>query len=163
MSKYLRSTDFKQHTIFKCLAMILMALMSFAAQAEQKKVFDGPDGSEYEVHYIALTSTFLQPEVAKQYGIVRSRARGLVNVSVIRKYPDGSKKAVGSVVEGLAINDIRQQLHMPFQQIVEGKAIYYISQVQFREGEVLTFDLTLYPEGQVKPLKMRFAHTFYND
>lgn len=145
------------------LTLVLCSLISLSVHAEQMKVFDGPDGSEYEIHYIALTSTFLQPDVAKQYGIIRSRARGLVNISVIRRFPDGSKKAVGSVVEGLAINDIRQQLHMPFQQVVEGEAIYYISQVQFREGEVLIFDLTLYPEGQIDPLKMRFAHTFYND
>lgn len=143
--------------------LICGLFFSLIATAEQKKVFDGPDGSEYEVHYMALTSTFLDPDVAKQYGIVRSRARGLVNISVIRRFPDGTTKAVGSVVEGLITNSIRQQIHMGFQQVVEGEAIYYISQLQYREGEVLTFDITAYPEGQVKPLKMRFAQSFYND
>lgn len=156
--KYMQNINVKYWIV-----ALFIFLTSLSVQAEQMKEFDGPDGSEYQVHYMALTTTFLQPEVAKQYGIARSKARGLVNVSVIRKFPDGSKKAVGSVVEGLTINDIRQQIHMPFQQIVEGDAIYYISQVQFREGEILTFDLTIFPEGQVEPLKMRFAHTFYND
>lgn len=151
----------KQFTYF--CSVLFGLVLSIHAFAEQKKVFDGPDGSEYEVHYIALNSTFLDPDVAKQYNLVRSRARGLVNISVIRRFPDGSTKAVGSVVEGLMTNDIRQQIHMTFQQVVEGDAIYYLSQLQFREGEVLTFDITAYPEGQVKPLKMRFAHTFYND
>lgn len=144
-------------------SLLISLILSAYASAEQKKIFDGPDGSEYEVHYIALTSTFLTPDVAKQYGIVRSRARGLVNISVIRRFPDGQTKAVGSVIQGLMTNDIRQQHHMNFQQVVEGEAIYYLAQLQFREGEVLTFDITAYPEGQVKPLKMRFSHTFYND
>ena len=133
------------------------------ANAEQKKVFDGPDGSEYEVHYIAFTSTFLDSEVAKQYDIVRSRALGLVNISVIKIEKDGSRKAVGAVLQTKMTNDIQQSQFLSFQQVVEGSAIYYLAQLQFREGEILTFDVSVYPEGSVKPLQFRFVQNFYND
>ena len=51
---------------FSILLLSVLSILSLTVSAEQKKVFDGPDGSEYEVHYIAFTSTFLDPEVAKQ-------------------------------------------------------------------------------------------------
>ncbi len=143
--------------IFICLNFIS------TVQAEQKKVFDGPDGSEYEVHYIGFTSTFLDPDVAKQYDIVRSRALGVVNISVIKVDKDGSRKAVGAVLQTKMTNDIQQNQFLSFQQIVEGTAIYYLAQLQFREGEILTFDVSAYPEGSVKPLQFRFVQNFYND
>ena len=74
--------------------MLLLCLSCSAlVQAEQKKVFNGPDGSEYEIHYIGFTSTFLDPDIAKQYDIVRSRALGVINISVIKVEHDGSRKA----------------------------------------------------------------------
>ena len=142
---------------------VLLCCLSSFVNAEQKKVFDGPDGSEYEVHYIAFTSTFLDAEVAKQYDIVRSRALGIVNISVIKVEKDGTRKAVGAVLQTKMTNDIQQNQFLSFQQIVEGPAIYYLAQLQFREGEVLTFDVSVYPEGSVKPLQFRFVQNFYND
>ena len=60
-------------------------------------------------------------------------------------------------------NDIQQNKFLSFQQIVEGQSIYYLAQLQFREGEILTFDVSVYPEGSVKPLQFRFVQNFYND
>ena len=148
---------------FLTLAWLLTLWLPSSSQAEQMQRFDGPDGGYYEVHYMAFISTFLQPEIAQQYQLVRSRAVGVVNVSVLKKSADGSVKAVGSVLEGRMINDIQQQQMLSFQQIVEGPAIYYLSQMQITEGEVLTFDLSLYPEGSGQPLKLRFSQTFYHD
>lgn len=145
------------------LSLLLLLSCSALVQAEQKKVFDGPDGSEYEVHYIGFTSTFLDPEVAKQYELVRSRALGVINISVIKVGQDGSRKAVGAVLQAKMTNDIQQNQFLSFQQVVEGPAIYYLAQLQFREGEVLTFDVSVFPEGSVKPLQFRFVQNFYND
>ena len=145
------------------LLLLVLSLASSIAFAEQKKVFDGPDGSEYEVHYIAFTSTFLEPEVAKQYDLVRSKALGIVNISVLKVDTDGKKKAVGAMVQTKMTNDIQQTQFLSFQQVVEGPAIYYLAQLQFREGENLTFDVSVYPEGSVQPLQFRFVQNFYND
>ncbi len=141
---------------------LLVLVFCFPVQAEQKKIFSGQNGAEYEVHYNAFNSTFLQPNIAKQYGLVRSKALGVVNVSVLRRNADGSTTAVGTVVEGRVINDIQQQQTMGFQQVIEGDAIYYLAQMQFIEGEILTFDLKLYPQGETQALRHRFTHAFYN-
>lgn len=149
--------------IKRIVLLSLMLMCSALAYAEQKKVFDGPDGTEYDVHYIALSSTFLEPDVARSYGLTRSKALGLLNISVIQRFPDGRTKPVGAVIEANAKNDIQQVRHLNMNQIVEGEAIYYIAQVQFREGEILTFDISVYPQGVIDPLKLRFAHTFFNE
>jgi len=151
-------------TYFGTLCCVLaLCFVTTAALAEQKKIFIGNDGHEYEVHYIAFNSTFLQPEVARQYGLTRSRARGLVNISVLKVLENGSTEAVGALVDINAKNEIQQVQHMDFQQVVEGKAIYYIGQVQYREAEILTFNATIYPQGVNEPFRLRFTHSFFND
>lgn len=146
------------------LFFILFFTLSFGlVHAEQKEVFDGPNGSEYEVHYIGFASTFLSPEVAKQYQLVRSRALGIVNISVIKVDPDGKREAVGAVVEIRMTNNIQQQQMLTSQQVIEGSAIYYLAQLQYSEGELMIFDVTVYPEGSTKPLVFRFSQHFYND
>ncbi|UZE95945.1 DUF4426 domain-containing protein [Alkalimarinus alittae] len=140
---------------------ILISLLLLASQsvyAEQKESF-----GNYEVHYSAFASTFLTPEVAKQYDIVRSRAVGVINISVLKKTDSGSFEPVAAHVEGVMANDIQQQKHLGFRRIKEGKAIYFISEVQYMEGEVLSFNISATPEGQQQPLKMRFSQTFYNE
>ena len=69
---------------------LLVVLMFFSqAHAEQKQVL-----GNWDVHYIALNTTFLSPEVAKQYGIVRSRFNALINISVL----DRKDKSAQSVI-----------------------------------------------------------------
>lgn len=148
----------------KYLIVLLLTLFGYSqANAEQKKVFDGPDGSEYEVHYIGFSSTFLDAEVAKQYKLVRSRALGVINISVIKVEADGSRKAVGAVVEIKMKNDLQQAQFLSSQQVVEGKAIYYLAQLQYKEGDLLIFDTTIYPEGRIEAIQFRFSQNFYHD
>jgi hypothetical protein len=139
------------------------ALLSVPSLAEQKKVFSALDGTEYEVHYIAFNSTFLQPEIARQYDLTRSKALGVVNVSVLKVNENGSREPVGALVNMNAKNDIQQVQHLSMQQVIEGKAIYYIAQIQYREGEVLTFDISVFPQGVTDPFQLRFSHNFFND
>ncbi|WP_068458556.1 MULTISPECIES: DUF4426 domain-containing protein [unclassified Oleiphilus] len=152
----------RNHWIHVCLFMLGM-LMAADSYAEQKKVFAAPDGTEYEVHYIAFNSTFLQPEVARQYDLTRSKALGVVNVSVLKVNENGVREAVGAIVNMNAKNDIQQVQHLSMQQVIEGKAIYYIAQLQYREGEILTFDISVFPQGVSDPFRLRFSHNFYND
>jgi hypothetical protein len=147
----------------RALSALVGLLLSTVVTAEQFKQFTSEQGVKYDIHYIAFVSTFLQPEIARQYGLTRSQAIGVLNVSVLKHLDDGKTDAVGAVIEGKVINDIQQNKFLGFQQIIENPAIYYLAQTQFREGEVLTFDLSIFPEGVRQPFKLRFSHTFYND
>ena len=61
------------------ILVVLFSLFAPWAAAEQSQTF-----GDYEIHYNALTTDQLSPEVAKAYGIVRSGSRAMLNVSVLR-------------------------------------------------------------------------------
>ncbi len=146
-----------------CLLASLLALISGQAVAEQKEVFDG-----YEVHYNAFRSTFLTPEVAQQYEVIRSKAIGVINISVLKTSPETDARselpqAVAAQVKAMLTNNIQQQRHLDFRRIIEGPAIYYIAEFQYSQNELLVFDISVQPESSAQPLKLRFSQTFYND
>lgn len=58
-----------------CLLTLLLAL---PAMAERKHSV-----GEYDVHYIAFNSGFLQPDIAAAAGLVRSKTQGVVNIAVL--------------------------------------------------------------------------------
>lgn len=138
--------------------LISLLLAVTGAQAEQKEDF-----GDFEVHYSAFVSTFLTPEVAAQYGLQRSKSIGVVNIAVLKKQGDALPVAVGAGIEGLLNNDVQQQRPLSFRRITEGQAIYYIAEFQFVQSELLTFQVTAYPDGGSAPLKLRFTQNFYND
>ena len=43
------------------------------------------DFGDYVVHFNAISTNQLTPEIARQYGIVRSNNRAMLNVSILRK------------------------------------------------------------------------------
>ncbi len=136
-------------------AMLALLLVS-TAYAEQKKLF-----GDYEVHYMGLTTTDLSPEVARQYGIVRSNALAYVNISVLKK---GMAKAVDANVSGDMSNLIGQHKSLNFRRVQEGKAIYFFTTFAFDKNENYRFNIDISPKsaGKGKDIKLEFKQKFYS-
>ena len=113
-------------SIIKNLVMFAVLSIAFAtvSNAENMKKMNG-----INVHYIALSSTFLTPEIAKAYGIERSRYKGLVNISVLDNTQEG-KPSKTVIINGKARNDVGQIKSLDFTEVVEGDAVYYLAQSQ---------------------------------
>ncbi|WP_018693616.1 DUF4426 domain-containing protein [Algicola sagamiensis] len=141
-------------TRFSLLFSVLL-LFSFNINAEQMKKL-----GTWEVHYIAFGSTFLTPEIAKVYGIDRSRYSGLINISVLDTSKEG-KPAQAVNMKGVAKNLLGQRYDIDFQEIREGKSIYYIAQVKYRNEETFNFDIQITQGSQAHQLK--FSQKFYVD
>ena len=135
-----------------CLTMCMLFLTPLV-QAEQKK-----DIGNWEVHYMALTSTFLTPQVALNYDIVRSRYNGLINISVLDKK---SKTAQSVVLNGEAKNLLGVVKNLSFQQVTEGESIYYLATLSFSDQELYRFNITINDGTDQQTLK--FQHKFYSD
>ncbi len=133
---------------------LLVVLMFFSqAHAEQKQVL-----GNWDVHYIALNTTFLSPEVAKQYGIVRSKFNALINISVL----DRKEKLAQSVIlTGEAKNLIGVIKKLTFKQVKEGKAVYYLAVLPFSDLEQYRISININDGLEQKTLK--FQHKFYAD
>ena len=135
------------------LLLLLSCIFATSANAENMKKLGSLD-----VHYMAIGATFLTPEIAKAYGIERSRYNGLVNISVL----DNSQKntpAKTVVMIGKARNDLGQIKSLDFKEVKEGKAVYYLAQIKYAHEETIHFDIEII-DGTEKH-KMKFSQKFY--
>ena len=142
--------------INKFVLITLLALSVITtSSAENMKKMDG-----LNIHYIALGSAFLTPEIAKAYGIERSRYKGLVNISVLDNTQAGNpSKTV--FINGKARNDVGQIKSLEFTEVKEGDAVYYLAQVSYTNKETIYFDINITDKGKQHNLK--FSQKFYVD
>lgn len=134
------------------IALSLM-LLTCSVYAEQKKTL-----GKWDVHYIAVESTFFTPEIAKAYGIKRSKNNVLVNISVLNRE---SKVAQQVEISGTARNLLGTTHTLDFREIVEGSAIYYIAELAFDDQEHYRFDVQL-SQGD-NSQRLRFEQKLYKD
>ncbi len=135
--------------IFSLFLMVFSPL----SYAENMKKF-----GDLEVHYIGLSTSILQPEIAKAYGLERSRYRGFVNISILDTSQPG-KPAITAGLSGTATNLVGQQMGLEFQQVKEGSAIYYLASVKYPNDETYTFNITINNNGQ--EYLLTFKQKFY--
>ncbi|MEX0622726.1 DUF4426 domain-containing protein [Saccharospirillum sp.] len=126
-------------------AFILGLMLLFStAQADQKVTFNG-----YELHYIALNSTMLTPEIAGQYGLVRSGQRALLNLSVLeQRRNDVAVPVPNAEVRVRVRNLLGQSNRLEMRVIEEQNARYFIGSVSFDDREVLWFDIVVSIPGE---------------
>lgn len=138
-----------------CLLILMVVVCSPFSMAEQKKVF-----GNYEVHYIGLTTNYLSKEVAKQYGIVRSRSLGYVSISILK---EEQEQAEDAQVSGTMSNLLGQFKSLSFRRIQEGKAIYFISTFSFDETERYQFAIDIDLLGSTQDIALKFQQKFYEE
>ena len=145
-------------TLVKAL-IFLAAISTFNATAQQAQVFD-----DYTVHYNALSSSLISPDVAKAYGIRRSDSRALINVSVLKNTGNQLPVAVKAKVTVSGRNLTGQTRVVEMREIIEsGEAIYYIGELSVRNMESFDFTILISPEPQNKPFEVKFRQQFYTE
>ena len=134
--------------------------MMFAASAAHA---ESQDFDSYTVHYIAVNTTFLTPEIAQQYNIVRSNRRAFLNIAVIRNNSDGSTTPVAATIMGGKNNLLQQSSDIEFAEIHEGDAIYYIGQFDFSNAEIIRFTVSVQPEMKGEEHEIEWSTQLYSD
>lgn len=141
------------------LLVLLTALTSLPIMAQQAQEF-----GEYSVHYNALNSSLLTPEVAKAYGIRRSDSRALVNISVLKNTGNQATTAVKAKVTASGRNLTGQTRTIEMREINDGDgAIYYIGELSVRNMETFNFTVNVMPEGQTRTFEVKFRQQFYTE
>lgn len=116
----------------------------------------------FEIHFNALRTDTLTPDIARAYGIQRSTNRVMLNVTVLRKDADHApRKPVEAQVTVDAYNLNGQLKNMDMRRISEGEAIYYIGEVGISGTEILVFDISVVPSGEASPMKVKFKREFF--
>ncbi len=121
------------------------------------------DIGNHVVHFSAQSTDQLSPMIAKQYDIVRSKNRAMLNVSVLKESdntPVVAEVAVNTVnLTGQLKNVTMRKIEEPGDVV----AIYYIGDTTVANREVLVFDISVRPEGEERVSKVRFKRQFYSD
>lgn len=115
---------------------------------------------DHVVHFSAQTTDQLPPEVARAYGIVRSKNRAMLNVSVLSA---SDNNAVAAKVIVKAVNLTGQLKNITMRQIDEQDAIYYIGEIAVANRETLIFDIGVTPDGVGSQSDVRFKRQFFTD
>ena len=121
------------------------------------------DIGNHVIHFSAQSTDQLPPAVAREYDIVRSKNRAMLNVSVIREsdnLPVIAEVAIKTVnLTGQLKNITMRKIEEPGDVI----AIYYIGDTTIANREVLVFDINVKLEGEDAPSAVRFKRQFYID
>ncbi len=115
---------------------------------------------DYVIHYNALHSENLTPEIAKRVGLKRSADNIVLIVNVQQPETDTVLNAVPARVTGSARDLFGNKKPLNFRQVKEAGAIDYMAQTNVKNEQTLIFDLSVTPEGG--PVKtLQFQQTFY--
>ena len=139
----------------RLLAALCLCSIAAVAHAEISQKF-GP----LEIHYNALTTDELLPEVARAYKIERSKTRGLVTMSVLKPNKLGVLTPVPAKISIYATNLNQQLANVDMREITEGTAIYYLGEFRVTPPDTLKFTATVEVAGDPKR-EMVFTQKFY--
>lgn len=144
------------------LISFLLPLLLFVppAQADLKH---SQDLGDYVVHYNALPTQILQPAIARQYGITRSKVRGFITISVLKKNATASGKPVKAEISAHAINLNEQSRTLSLRPVQEGSSIYYVDDFHITNLETLKFKLKIRPENSHKSFTVNFSQKFFTN
>ncbi len=152
-------------------SMLAVLLLTFTSQVyaqtqpesanERSKTNEG-----YAIHYNTLNTTFLMTEVAKKYGITRSKNRAMLNVSVRKGGGLGKflqTQAVKAKVTVQATNLANQLETINMWEVLDGDAIYYIGTFAITDEETFKFTITVDPENKGSVHEIKFRQQFFVD
>ena len=134
---------------------LLLALLPFAASSQYRQEF-----GNVIAHYSASSTERLLPEMAKQYGITRSRDRGLVNLALERS---GTTDSVRAAVSGSATAISGEKKDIRFREIVEEGSVSYVGEFALSAPDTYTFTIAITPENATTPYTLKFTQDFVRE
>jgi len=141
------------------LTLLLTLIFSNPVTAQQSQDF-----GDYVVHYNALNTNLIPPQVAQGYGITRSPSRALLNVTVLKKVMDTPGTPASASVKASATNLTGQLRELEFRELNEGEgAVYHIAEFPVHHLETYRFEITVAISGEEQPLIVRFTQQFYTE
>lgn len=150
------NSDAIRMAIKRLIPAIFLILFAQAAVADNSKKF-----GDYTVYYNAFTSDSLQPAMAKAYNITRSKNRGLLSISILKKSLSPLGTPVKASVKASATNLTGQLKSISIREVEDGNSVYYLSEFHVSHQEVLDFILNIVPAGTDTPLTVKFRQQFY--
>ena len=138
---------------FACFGLSLMALAAQAGQLER--------AGDYDIHYSAVSTRFLTPEVAQAYGLQRSAWLGLLSVTVRERQDDGTTRAVNTGVKGSVGLLDEAPKALAFRTVRDNGAVYQLATFRLQHDAPLHFALKVRTDRNAEPENVSFIQRFY--
>lgn len=135
--------------------LFVVTLAALPLKAEQRIVF-----GDYDIHYNAINSSSLTPDIAKLYRINRTQSQAVLVISVVRNQSE-TPQGVTTMLNGQIRNDIGQVRSLDFKEVVSGSAVYYLASFRHDNNERMNFQVDIQPEGQANSYKLNFDQVFF--
>ncbi len=148
----------KNSLLTTLFGFFILMLSYTACAAEEPKVF-----GNYNIYYNAVGTKTIPAEVARNYGVIRSANRALLNIAVKKVVDDGSQIAVLANVTATATSLSNQTKSIDMQRVQEGDAIYYIGIFTITNAETLKFTVAVDPENKGNATEITFNQEFFID
>jgi len=143
------------------ITLLLLGAISFSLTSEAQQAQDFGD---YVVHYNALNTNLIPPQVAQGYGIQRSSSRALVNITVLKKVMDTPGTPVAALVTANGTNLTGQTREIKIRKVEDSEgAIYYLGEFPVHNLETYRFTIEVAVEGEDEPLVVKFKQQFYTE
>ena len=143
------------------ISLLLLGSLSFSLSSEAQQ---SQDFGEFVVHYNALNTNLIPPQVAQGYGIKRSSSRALLNVAVLKKVMDTPGSPVAATVSANGTNLTGQIREIEIRKIEDTEgAIYYIGEFPVHNLETYRFNIQVAVEGEEDPLVVKFKQQFFTE
>ncbi len=144
------------------LLMTLMLALSAGLWMPDASAQQAEDLGAYRVHYSAINTSQLSPEVARAFGIQRSTSRALLNLAVLRKRESAMDEPTRARIQVEAVNIAGQRRPVEMREVTEQDAIYYIGTFRIHNEERITFQVQVDPEDSPGPARsFRFQQQFF--
>jgi len=116
---------------------------------------------DYAMHYNAVRTDQLTAEIARAYGIERSKNKVLLNVAVIN-HSNGTETATEAKITVVARNLSNQVRDVPLRRITEANATYYIGETDIGNGaETIVFEISAIPSGSNNTITAKLTREFF--
>lgn len=141
----------------KRLALFALAFIaSGSAFAERSQTF-----GDIEVHFNAISTDDLTPDVAKSYKLERSKNRGLLTIAVLKKNKLGVGQPIKAEITASATNMSAQLSSLTMREVQEGNAIYYLGDFRVSPPDTMTFTVKVKPQGESKVHDIEFKQQYF--
>ncbi len=151
----------RKNFLLSGLLLVALSVLPLAALAKDNVEQVG----EYEIYYDVLPTSFLNPQVAQGYGVVRSKGQGMVRVTVLRHLADGTSEAVKARVSGYAGNLAGQLNGLSFHthEVGQNQGIFNLATFRFANDDPMRFNLRVTYDSKKPAHELAFIRRLYMD
>jgi len=141
---------FRNTLLLPCAFLCLLIGQANAAEVSRLGVL--------EVHGIAVPTTELTPEAAKDYNITPAAGRGLLTVTLIKKGSAGKAESVPGQVYAGGFTQNNHLFSVPIREVRQPDGVYYLGEFRYNAPDTIRFLVNANVLG--KPMKVEFVRAF---